>query len=79
MEGNLITKNNGPQIREVGVKMMKKPNPVYMVRKSQPFDVETEEGVMHGEPGDYVVYDPMSGHVWPVKADYVEMHYEEVL
>jgi len=28
--------------------------------------------------GDFIAHDPVSGHVWPVAADYVELHYEDM-
>lgn len=67
---------DGAHILTYGERMKKKPNPVYMIRQKEPFTVETAEGVMRGEAGDYVAHDPISGHVWPVKASYVEQHYE---
>lgn len=56
--------------------MVKKPNPVYMERVDEPFTVETNEGRVSGQPGDYVAHDPISGHFWPVAASYREQHYE---
>ncbi len=71
----LFTKADGPRIRELGVQMTKLPNPVYMIQQDEAFEIETNEGVLGGKPGDFVVYDPISGHVWPVAASYVGQHY----
>jgi len=73
----IITSGMGPQIMETGTKMIKKPNPVYMIRKSTPFQIQTDRGLMEGNPGDYIAYDPVSGQVWPVSPEYVEQHYDE--
>ncbi len=68
---------DGPKIQAAGAPMKKKPNPVYLLKLDEPFSVETAEGdTLSGKPGDYVAHDPISGHVWPVKASYVELHYE---
>lgn len=71
----LFTKNDGPKIKTVGTPMIKRPNPVYMLQQIEQFQVETNEGVLTGKPGDYVAHDPISGHVWPVSQDYVVQHY----
>jgi hypothetical protein len=57
-------------------RLVKKPNPVHMRRVDEPFDVETSEGRLGAKPGDFIAYDPLSGHFWPVAADYVALHYE---
>lgn len=58
--------------------MKKKPGTiVFMKRIGQPFTVDTEEGKMAGGEDDYLAHDPVSGHFWPVKADYAAMHYED--
>lgn len=56
--------------------MAKKRNPVYLEKQETEFQVETNEGVLAGKPGDFLAHDPISGHVWPVAASYVEQHYE---
>ena len=73
----MFTKADGPALVQTGAKMAKKRNPVYLARQEQAFQVETNEGVLTGKPGDYLAHDPISGHVWPVSADYVAQHYEE--
>lgn len=73
-----ITAADGQHIRNLGVPMRKKPNPVYMHKMHVPFDVETNEGTMSGKAGDFVAYDPLSGHVWSVSADYVAQHYDAI-
>lgn len=69
-------KNDGPLIQRDGLKMVKKRNPVYLREQSSDFDVETNEEVLTGKAGDYLAYDPISGHVWPVTASYIAQHYE---
>jgi hypothetical protein len=73
----LFTQQDGPRLVENGNKMAKKRNPVYLQRQTEPFSVETTEGTLTAKAGDYVAHDPISGHVWPVAADYVRMHYED--
>ena len=57
-------------------RVYKKPNPVYLQCLTEDTKVETNEGTMTGKRGDYVACDPISGHVWPVSAEYVEQHYQ---
>lgn len=57
--------------------MAKKRNPVFLIRQDEDFEVNTNEGLLNGKAGDYVAHDPISGHVWPVAASYVEVHYEQ--
>jgi len=72
----MFTKDDGPAIVRDGQKMAKKRNPVYLIQQMEVFIVETNEGKLSGKPGDYLAHDPISGHVWPVAATYVEQHYE---
>lgn len=67
---------HGPMVKDVGEEARKRPNPVYLLQSPEEFEVETNEGVLSGKPGDYIAHDPISGHVWPVAASYVEQHYE---
>lgn len=68
---------DGPTIKELGTAMAKKRNPVYLMKQAEAFSVTTNEGdILSGKPGDFVAHDPISGHVWPVAASYVEQHYE---
>ena len=60
-------------------KYLKRPNPVYMKKMDVLFEVETNEGPLTGQPGDYVAHDPISGHFWPVAASYVKQHYDQVI
>jgi hypothetical protein len=71
-----FTSRDGDAIQVTGSKMAKKRNPVYLLQKTEAFQVETKEGVLAGNPGDYVAFDPLTGHVWAVSAEYVAMHYE---
>lgn len=67
--------SDGPSIKERGAQAIKEPHPVYLVESDVPFTVSTNEGTLSGNAGDYVAYDPTSGHIWPVSAEYVDMHY----
>jgi hypothetical protein len=73
----LFTADDGPRIMREGRKMAKKRNPVYLQKQTEAFDVQTNEGVLGAKAGDFLAHDPISGHVWPVAASYVEQHYEE--
>ncbi len=75
---NHFSQKDAAKLRADGVAMMKKPNPVWMTQQAEPFSVETNEGTLNGKAGDFVAYDPISGHVWPVSANYVAQHYEPV-
>lgn len=41
------------------------------------FTIETEEGTMRGEAGDYICVGP-AGEAWPVKREIFEATYEEL-
>lgn len=71
----VLTAADAPKIDELGVAMVKLPHPVMVAQVDEVFQVETNEGLMNGHPGGFVVHDPVSGHVWPVSADYVAAHY----
>lgn len=71
----LFTSKDGVMLREDGIAMLKKPNPVYMLKIAEDFEVETNEGTLKAHAGDFVAHDPISGHVWPVAASYVKQHY----
>ena len=73
----LFTSADGKGIETLGLKMAKKRNPVFLRRQTEPFQVQTNEGKLSGNAGDYVAYDPLSGHVWPVSKEYVQLHYED--
>jgi hypothetical protein len=65
-------------IEQFGVKMLKRPNPVFMQKQDEPFQIQTNEGLTTAKAGDWVAYDPISGHVWPVADSYVQQHYDMV-
>jgi hypothetical protein len=73
----VFTAEDADELVEHGEVMVKKPSPVHLLKQDDPFVVETNEGTLFGEPGGYVAHDPLSGHVWPVSADYVDLHYQE--
>lgn len=74
--GLLFNSEDGPNLVRGARKMQKKKNPVYMAQIQEPFNVDTNEGRLSANEGDYIAHDPISGHVWPVAASYVEQHYE---
>lgn len=67
--------SEGPSIQERGREAIKEAHPIFLMLSDAPFTVSTNEGTLSGNAGDYVAYDPMSGHLWPVSAEYVDMHY----
>ena len=73
-----FTQADGAALARDGERMLKLPNPVFLARQAEPFDVETTEAVLSGKAGDFVAHDPISGHVWPLAASYVEQHYRPV-
>lgn len=78
---------DGPNIEEHGDPYYKVASTVWLVKPvphpdakgnhALEFSVQTNEGVLCAPFGDYVCYDPKSGHVWPISAEYVAMHYEQ--
>ena len=53
----------------------KRPLIVEAARISEPFDVKTLEGVMHGNAGDYLIQG-IKGEWYPCKPDIFEQTYE---
>lgn len=88
-QGDPTVRTYGPQdgayIAENGDPYYKVASTVYLIQPlphpeatglgAQEFTVQTNEGVLAAPFGDYVCHDPKSGHVWPISAEYVEMHY----
>jgi hypothetical protein len=54
-----------------------RPTKVFACKMEEEFEVQTREGIMHGEPGDYVVYG-VRGEWYPVKPEVFELAYKEV-
>lgn len=73
------TTEDGGFIKDSGTPYRKKPSIVYLFQLEEQCEVETNEGVLIGNIGDYLAYDEFSGHVWPIHADYVEHHYDRVV
>lgn len=69
---------DGERIKKAGQKSVKKPNPVWLVQLDTDAKVETDSGTLNAHAGDFLAHDPISGHVWPVSADYVAQHYDDV-
>lgn len=59
-----------------GVKEYRKTATVHAMRMDRPFAVETLEGTMHGEAGDYLCEGP-AGERWPIKRAIFEATYVE--
>lgn len=75
-DARIFTVADADEIIDEGLVMVQKPSPVHLLQQADQFAVETNEGLMAGEPGGYVAHDVVSGHVWPVSAEYVAMHYD---
>jgi hypothetical protein len=73
----IITAADGPNIQREGTPFVKRHNPVWMERLEADIPVHTAEGIMQGHVGDWLCYDPISGHVWVVADSYKEQHYYE--
>ena len=56
-------------------KAVKKPIPVEVFQTEKHMDINTLEGTMHANPGDYIVTGP-DGEKWPVKKDIFEKNYK---
>lgn len=61
-------------VRENG-KKYRKTAPVWAVQMTEPFEVETLEGTMRAEAGDYLCEGP-KGERWPIKKEIFESTYE---
>lgn len=75
----LFTSGRDPRADQAGVflAMHKKPSTVHVQQQYEAFEVHTERGLMRGEAGDYIVFDPISKQVWPISQEYLGMHYKE--
>jgi hypothetical protein len=49
---------------------------VHAVRLLEEMHIHTPEGVMVGQPGDYIVSDDPPTHLWPVRREVFERTYE---
>ena len=59
------------------VKAVKKRIPVTAFQTSEPKDIETLEGTMHANPGDWIITG-VEGECWPVKKEIFEKTYEVI-
>ena len=50
--------------------------PVWAFTLSETLDIDTPEGTMHADIGDYLVSDDPPTHLWPVKREVFERTYE---
>lgn len=69
------TQDDGGYIQDSGSPFIKVPSTVYMFQLEDVAEVETNEGTLTANPGDWVCYDPKSGHIWPVADGYKSMYY----
>ena len=58
-------------------KFRKKPVVIEAYQTDKPFDIETLEGVMHAEAGDWIITG-VKGEQYPCKPDIFEATYEAV-
>ena len=56
-------------------KAFKKPIPVEVYKTDKHLDINTLEGTMHANPGDYIVTGT-DGEKWPVKKEIFEKNYQ---
>ena len=59
------------------MKFRKKPVIIEAYQTDRPMDIETLEGVMHANPGDWIITG-ISGEQYPCKPDIFEATYERV-
>lgn len=59
------------------MKFRKKPVVIEAYQTGVPLDIETLEGVMHAEPGDWIITG-VNGEKYPCKPDIFEKTYEPV-
>lgn len=59
------------------IKAVKKPIPVKAKQTDKHTDIKTLEGIMHANPGDYIITGP-EGEQWPVKKEIFEKTYEVI-
>lgn len=50
------------------------PNVIQAVQINEDFKAHTQEGIMNGKAGDYLVMSPTGG-LWPVEKDFFEENY----
>ena len=53
----------------------KNPSPVWMKRIEEDMLVVTDSGTLEAKAGDWLCYDDISKHVWPISNDYKNQHY----
>jgi hypothetical protein len=58
-------------------KAKKKPIPIRCIQINEPFEVETLEGTMKGQPGDWLVVG-VHGEMYPIAKDIFEKTYDIV-
>lgn len=56
-------------------KVIKKPIPVKAFQTNEHKDIQTLEGVMHANPGDWIVTG-VDGEQWPVKKEIFDKTYD---
>jgi hypothetical protein len=72
--------DDGDRIIEAGLRMVRRPNPVWMMPldESKEHRVHTDVGPLTVRSGEkhWLAHDPLSGQVWPVSEEYLTQHYE---
>ncbi len=58
-------------------KAMKKPIAIQCIRINEPFEVETLEGLMKGQPGDWLIIG-IHGEMYPIAQDIFKKTYDIV-
>ncbi|MEP7254385.1 MAG: hypothetical protein ABI666_01350 [Ferruginibacter sp.] len=56
-------------------KAIKKPIPVRCIQINEPFEVQTLEGIMKGQPGDWLMIG-VNGEMYPCAKDIFEKTYD---
>jgi len=78
-ENNILTKIDEDAVEELldFTEYRKKPIVIKAIQLNNEFEVETLEGVMRGDKGDYLIIG-INGELYPCKPDIFEQTYDEV-
>lgn len=66
------------RVQRDGRQAVKRPSPVWLVRAKAGTVVRTDTGELVMDADGFVAYDPVSGYVWPLSREYVDLHYDFV-
>ncbi len=70
----MLEYNQGGDCMSKTINVIKKPIPVKAYQTDKPLNIETLEGTMHANPGDWIITGP-DGERWPVKREIFEKTY----